>query len=118
MPVEQKAWLMCNWVKGTHSQAFNLEVKGNSCLEGEAIEHRGTEKQQKCWQHPAKMKHPTSSVCQCEEVPCFVLGRKNTKKGNYRAVILDFELKFNLIVIPERKWWQNQMHFLYLLAQA
>lgn len=53
MPVEQKARLMCSWVKGTHSQTFSLEVEGNSCFEGEAIEPSGTEKQPKCWQHPA-----------------------------------------------------------------
>lgn len=40
MPVEQKTWLMCNWVKGTHSQAFSLEVEGNGCLEGEAQGNR------------------------------------------------------------------------------
>lgn len=53
MPVEQKARLMCSWGKGVHSQAFNLEVEGNSWLESEAIEHSGREKHQKRWQHSA-----------------------------------------------------------------
>lgn len=44
MSVEQKTRLMCSWVKGTHSQAFRVEVEGNSCLEGETVEHSGTEK--------------------------------------------------------------------------
>lgn len=52
MPVEQKTRLMCSWLKGIYSQAFGLEVEGNSCLEGEAIEHSGTEMQQMDWQHP------------------------------------------------------------------
>lgn len=95
MPVEQKARLMCSWGKGVHSQAFSLEVEGNSWLESEANRAQWNREAAKalaalcCFATPVlKMKRPTSA-CQCEEAPCFVLGKKNTRNADYRAAILN-----------------------------
>lgn len=100
-----------------------MEVEGKSWLKSEAVEQWNREAAKVlaalcCLAAPVlKMKRPTSA-CQCEEAPCFMLGRKNTRNADCRTAILDFELKFNLIVIPQRKGRQNEMNFPYLLVQA